>query len=318
MLNKKNIAIFLLPLIFGFVNNSLSQTGDWKIIWDRNPQTDNINHYKIYRAVGFAPNASSPVVAQIQDPTATTPDTIMFVDLDIQPGLHYFYAVQAVDEEQLRSSLSIPASAAIPKIQFTETMVLKVDTTYQLSLNSTSMVVDPDHDPSELKWMLSGSNQIPASINSSNLLTINTPDDTTISDTFQFTVTDPNEFYDTKSMTITLTHKTVSPPPPPPPPPPPGEDDMDKVVAYPVPFVANDPPPCECITFQIPISVQSGKLLIYSVMGDLVFKESDVSSEYNWGVVNSSGNDISPGLYIYYLQNGDGKQVDSGKIVIIR
>jgi hypothetical protein len=93
---------------------------------------------------------------------------------------------------------------------------------------------------------------------------------------------------------------------------------MDKVVAYPVPFVANDPPPCECITFQIPISVQSGKLLIYSVMGDLVFKESDVSSEYNWGVVNSSGNDISPGLYIYYLQNGDGKQVDSGKIVIIR
>ena len=209
-------------------------------------------------------------------------------------------------------------SAAIPEILLSESMVLKADTTYLMSLNHESFIDDPDHDPSELVWSLSGSNQINGSINpSNNILTIDTPADTTISETFQFTVTDRDGFFDRRSMTITLTAETPTPPPPPPPPPP-GDDETEKVIAYPVPFVASDPPPCECITFQIPASVESGKLLIYSVMGDLVFTESDLSFNYNWNVVNSSGNDISPGVYIYYVQDGSGKQVDSGKIVIVR
>jgi hypothetical protein len=182
-----------------------------------------------------------------------------------------------------------------------------------MSLNHESFIDDPDHDPSELVWSLSGSNQINGSINpSNNILTIDTPADTTITETFQFTVTDPDRFFDSKSMTITLTATT-----PPPPPPPPG-DDVEKVVAYPVPFVGSNPPPCDCINFQFPISSSAQTLLIYSVMGDLVFSISDLSDSYEWKVVNSNGKKISPGLYLYYVQDDKDEKVASGKIVIIK
>jgi hypothetical protein len=53
-------------------------------------------------------------------------------------------------------------------------------------------------------------------------------------------------------------------------------------------------------------------------MGDLVFSVSDLDASYNWDVVNSSGNKISPGLYLYYIQNETGEQVASGKVIIVR
>jgi hypothetical protein len=314
MSTKSKFSVILILLISSFVNNLFSQTPDWKVIWDRNPETDNVEHYILYRQIGSAPNVNSTIVGQIPEPTSPSQDSVMYVDSSIQPRVHYYYAVQAVNTDQLSSTLSNPVSAAIPKILFPESIVLKSDTTYLMSLNSGTYVDDPDHDPAQLLWGLSGSNQINGSINpSNNNLTIVTPADTTVTTTFQFTVTDPDGFYDNVSMAITLTAGT-----PPFPPPPPPDDDTEKVVAYPVPFVASDPPPCECITFRIPASVESAKLLIYTIMGDLVFTESNLSSKYNWSVVNSSGNNISPGVYIYFVQDGSGKQIESGKIVIVR
>lgn len=313
---RKNYTFILLFLTYSLVSNLLSQTSDWKVIWDRNPQIDSVDHYLLYQQIGSAPTINSTVVAQIEEPTSQSQDSVMYTDNSIQLGIHYFYAVQAVNTNQLSSPLSDPASAAIPKILFGETMVLKADTTYLMSLNHESFIDDPDHDPSELVWSLSGSNQINGSINpSNNIMTIDTPADTTITETFQFTVTDPDGFFDSKSMTITLTAET--PPPPPPPPPPPG-DDVEKVVAYPVPFVASNPPPCDCITFKFPTSSNAQTLLIFSVIGDLVFSVSDLSDNYDWQVVNSNGKKISPGLYLYYVQDDKGEQVASGKLVIIR
>lgn len=314
MLNKKTNLYVLLLLIFCFLQGVSAQTTQWRVIWDRNSTEDNVDYYNVYRKIGSAPTVNDPVLTQVPEPTAQNQDSVMYTDGTIQPGLHYFYAVQAVNTNQLSSPLSDPESAAIPKILFGETMVLKADTTYLMSLNHESFIDDQDHDPSELVWNLSGSNQISGSINSTNnILTIDTPADTTISETFQFTVTDPDGFFDSKSMTITLTAET----PPPPPPPPPG-DDVEKVVAYPIPFVGSNPPTCDCINFRFPTSSNAQTLLIFSVMGDLVFSVSDLSDNYEWKVVNSDGKKISPGLYLYYVQDDKGEQVASGKLVIIR
>jgi hypothetical protein len=244
----------------------------------------------------------------------------MFIDVDIQPRIHYFYAVQAVNTDQLSSPLSNPVSAAIPIILFSETLVFKVDTTYLISLNSDLIIDDPDHDPEELVWSLNGGGQINGSINpNNNVLTIETPADSTISETFQLTVTDPDGFFDNKSVTITLTAGT---PPPPPPPPPPDDNQIEKIFAYPVPYVGSDPPLCDCINFWIPTSLNAHTLLIYSLMGDLVFSKSDLSSSYDydypWEIVNSNGKKISPGLYIYYIKDDKGEQISSGKLVIIK
>ena len=44
----------------------------------------------------------------------------------------------------------------------------------------------------------------------------------------------------------------------------------------------------------------------------------ELAGNFNWDIVNSSGADISPGVYIYYVQDSEGKQVDSGKVVVVR
>jgi hypothetical protein len=315
MLNKKTNLCVLFLLIFCFLQGVSAQTMQWRVIWDRNSTEDNVDYYNVYRKIGSAATVNDPVLTQVPEPTAQNQDSVMFIDTNLQTATHYFYAIQAVDLQGSQSQLSLPESAAIPKILFDETMVLKADTTYLMPLNHESIIDDPDHDPSELVWSLSGSNQISGSIDSTNnILTIDTPADTTISETFQFTVTDPDEFFDSKSMTITLTAETPTPPPPPPPP----GDDVEKVVAYPIPFVGSNPPPCDCINFQFPTSSNAQTLLIFSVMGDLVFSVSDLSDNYEWKVVNSNGKKISPGLYLYYVQDDKGEQVASGKLVVIR
>jgi len=315
---KKLYKYFLLVYTFCLLSNLFSKTSDWKVIWDRNAQTDSIDHYILYRQIGSVATVNSDIIGQIQEPVSQTQDSVMYLDSDIQTGIHYFYTVQAVNMNHVSSPLSGPVGAAIPRILINQSLKLTVDSTYQIGLNNTIHINDPDHIPSLMRWNLSGSNQIEGSINpSNNILTINTPSDTTISETFQFTVTDPHGFFDRSSMTITLTKKTIVPPPPPPPPPT-VDGETDKVIAYPVPFVASDPPPCECITFQIPVAVESAKLLIFTIMGDLVFTASDLSNTYDWAVVNSDGRDISPGVYIYYVHDGENKQVLSGKVVIIR
>ena len=65
-INKKYLAL-LLVLTFCFVNNLHAQTSDWKIVWDRNPQSDDIGYYVIYREIDSAPTINSTIVAQIQD-----------------------------------------------------------------------------------------------------------------------------------------------------------------------------------------------------------------------------------------------------------
>ena len=112
--------------------------------------------------------------------------------------------------------------------------------------------------------------------------------------------------------------KQPPPLPPPPPPPPDGNSELESVVAFPVPYVGSDPPPCDCIKFQFPATLDAKSLLIYTVMGDLVFSVSDLSDSFNWDVVNSNGEKLSPGLYLYYIQDDNGSQVASGKVVIIR
>ena len=88
------------------------------------------------------------------------------------------------------------------------------------------------------------------------------------------------------------------------------------IFAYPMPYRKNEDATNQGITFVgLPVN---GKLFIYNLNGDPVFKEDINQPQYQWDVKNKAGKEISSGLYIYIINDDNNKKVDSGKIVIVR
>ena len=94
--------------------------------------------------------------------------------------------------------------------------------------------------------------------------------------------------------------------------------DMENINVFPIPYNANEPPEYGGVYFDIPSRSVSNKLLIFTVVGDLVFSISDLKQSYVWKVVNSFGKDVNSGLYLYYIKDQNDNQIASGKLVIIR
>jgi hypothetical protein len=96
------------------------------------------------------------------------------------------------------------------------------------------------------------------------------------------------------------------------------EKEIEEIVAYPVPYNANEPNQYGGIYFEFLPSEDYYTLMIYSLLGDLVYSVSDLSNSYIWQVVNSAGKSVNAGLYIYYIKDSNDKRLASGKLVIIR
>lgn len=114
--------------------------------------------------------------------------------------------------------------------------------------------------------------------------------------TIVLTVTDDQNINDseTKTSYINVTSENVQ------------EEDIK---AYPIPLRLSDG---VGLTFvNIP---DKAKLLIYNLLGELVFKEENPSETYLWNIVNDAGKSIKPGVYLYYIKAGS--KTSSGKIVI--
>ncbi len=490
MLNKKTNLCVLLLLIFCFLQGVSAQTTQWRVIWDRNSTEDNVDYYNVYRKIGSAATVNDPVLTQVPEPTAQNQDSVMFIDTHLQTATHYFYAIQAVDLQGSQSLLSLPASAAIPKILINDNMTFPVSTSIPLDLNQPQYVLDPDNSYSDLEWSVSGGQQITITINSSNIATVTTPQDSTGPETFVFTVVDPDSFFDTKTVSIFLSTAVNNPPlihsdpitsaiv---------GElyeynviaddpdsdpltfsltqapdflslsvvnnsmakisgtpnindvedhlitvlvedgnngsdtqgytltvkessnggsfhsavevtneqssvvkiswikientidyieyglnqnygnsslmdneystthekiltalipasryhfriisedqagsiyqstdftfttkEDDNEVRAFPIPYNVNNPTSDGGIYFDLPSSADSYSLLIYNMLGDLVFNISELTSSYVWKILNSAGKEVNAGLYLYYVKDNTGSQVASGKLVIVR
>ncbi|MFC2088224.1 hypothetical protein ACFLSX_01355 [Calditrichota bacterium] len=186
------IKFIIIFTIFG--NLLFAQTNQWKLIWDQNPEND-ISHYLVFKDI--SPSSSTQIGS------ISYPDTI-YTDSNIQRGIQYYYRVKAVNDSALQSQFSQEVSAAIPIINLSN-LSLPADSTIFLDLDDAQFVNDPDNSFSELSWSVSGGNSISISINqTTHVATITTPADTNIQESFSFSVADPDSFYDTKSILISL------------------------------------------------------------------------------------------------------------------
>ena len=208
--NHYKFFIFLIFIIL-FGSNGYSQTSRWRVIWKRNPVSEKILYYVVFRKINTAPSISDSLGWKAEATGATQNNLLYYVDTNLTPGLHYYYRVQAVDSFKNRSSLSLALDAAIPKIVMIDSLSFPVDSIFSINLNQSPYVQDADNSLSDLSWSVTGGTLIQISINSSNIATITTPSDSTIKETFTFTVADPDSFFDTKSVVLTLRTKPVQP-----------------------------------------------------------------------------------------------------------
>jgi hypothetical protein len=194
-----------------------AQTKQWNVVWDKNPAADSVSYYIVYRNLGSSPTLNDSV-AMSQEPSNTSTQIVSYTDNGLQTGQQYFYRVQAVDYKDRRSLLSDAINESIPRILISNTLTLKISTTNQFDLDESQYVSYPGYANSTLEWTVNGGSKISAQINSStNVLTIQTPADSTISETLSLIAENPNGFGDQKSVRINLTGSTAPPPPPPPP-----------------------------------------------------------------------------------------------------
>jgi len=54
------------------------------------------------------------------------------------------------------------------------------------------------------------------------------------------------------------------------------------------------------------------------LLGEPVFKTTNVNPVYRWNVKNNAGRDVQSGLYLYVIRDGKNKKVKSGKLIIVR
>jgi hypothetical protein len=201
MLNKKGQFFFLFSFLL--INLLSAQTAHWRLIWTKNAETDTVDYYVVYRNENSAPS-SGDSIAMVQHPSNAAQDSVVYVDNQINRGIHYYYNVIAVDYKARRSSFSESVHAAIPQIRFS-TLTLQADASVPIDLNNDQYVRDPDNNFSELSWSVIGGTQISAQINNdTKVVTFTTPSDTNIQEDFEFTVTDPDGFVDVRSVTVSL------------------------------------------------------------------------------------------------------------------
>lgn len=85
---------------------------------------------------------------------------------------------------------------------------------------------------------------------------------------------------------------------------------------FPIPFVANQNFRSGFISFtNLP---SNGKIIIYDLLGEPVFKTTNVYPVYRWNVKNNAGRDVQSGLYLYVIRDDKNKKVKSGKLIIVR
>jgi hypothetical protein len=205
MLNKIYFILFLVFCIS--INDLYSQTNQWRLIWTKNAADDSVEYYVVYRNEDAVPSSSDSVGWQAHPPAVNT-DSVVYLDMDVTPGIHYYYRVEAVDYLKRRSGLSESAHAAVPEIMF-GTLTLPVDTSQSLdtviiNLNNSNYVNDPDDD-FNVFWEISGGSEISAQINAQNRVTFIAPTILTLQEEFEFSVIDPDGFYDVRPVQINLT-----------------------------------------------------------------------------------------------------------------
>jgi len=279
---------FLATIILLFSNLLFAQTSQWTVAWNKNMEAD-LSHYVIYRSTSSGASTEIGTVYQ--------PDTT-YIDSDLQKGIPYYYRLKAVDFSGNYSGFSDEVSAAIPKLNLSslgdqvigpgETLILE---------NLDTYVTDPDDNTFE--WSATAPSLTITFNNANNTATVMAHSDFNTTVAAEFTVIDPDGFFDVATLNFKADSSIIIP------------GNGKPVFAWPVPLNLADDPNAT-INFQnVP---DNATILIYNMMGELVYELKD--APYEWDIKNGSGKAIYPGIYLYYIKSGSKKR--TGKLVIIK
>jgi len=190
--------IFLL-LLFA-VSQLFAQTKQWRLIWDKNKESD-MDHYIIFRS---EQSPAKDVLTNITHTPIQGDDTLMiYTDKSLNRGIRYFYRLKAVDSSGLESDFSDEVSAAIPLIQnsFPHELWLISDTTY--SFNYHNYIQVPGYSDNQITATDSGKVSLQITINDqTGMIHISTPTPFLHDEHIQFTVMNSDSFYDVVQMTV--------------------------------------------------------------------------------------------------------------------
>jgi hypothetical protein len=180
------------------IQEGVDSTSAWRLIWYQNDEEDSVLYYDIYRNTTDNFIGVDPIGRRN---STDNPDTV-YVDEGVDPGIHYYYRLKAVNQYG-SSPFSDPADAAIPQITLPNTLQAKIDTITNLVLDN--YVNDPDTPEESQTWSVSGGDQITVSIiSASRIARVTTSNELDLTESFIFTVTDPDSFYYSKEVVINV------------------------------------------------------------------------------------------------------------------
>jgi hypothetical protein len=128
-----------------------SQPNQWKLIWDKNPDSNLINHYIVYRGIGIEPTESDTFCIA-PHPYNVEQDTVMIIDSLLVKNTEYFYNIVAVDIFGRRSDFSNVVSAVNhPPDAKNDYIYSDEDVTVKFSVHTNDIAYDCELVPSSVK-----------------------------------------------------------------------------------------------------------------------------------------------------------------------
>ena len=188
---------FLILMILLFTTTAFTQTTQWRVIWNANPEADNVLTYEVYR--GTSPNPTTQIGI------VNSPDT-SYVDNTVNKGTEYFYNIIARNANGPGPS-SDDASAAIPLITPSPLppQVIESDS-LSITVDLNGWVYDPDNPDNEIEWLVTNNPAITVVvIDANNHATIGFLPGIHGLDTLTFSAYDDVDegFYDVATMEVT-------------------------------------------------------------------------------------------------------------------
>jgi hypothetical protein len=89
-----------------------------------------------------------------------------------------------------------------------------------------------------------------------------------------------------------------------------------EVNVFPIPYRASDEENLGGVHFtNMP---EGAELIIFSLLGEPVFKKNNLGSIYRWSAVNNAGRGVASGIYLYVVKDAQHKKVSGGKLIVVR
>ena len=275
------------------INVVYSQTKQWKIIWDKNPETD-IKEYIVYK--------DYKAVAKIKSPIT------LYIDTDIKPGILYSYRIRAVNDKNIPSNYSDPATATIPEF-INLPSVLGVSEDKPKALLLKNYINDPDDNTHEITRINSLSNsKVILELKDGNLIfRVNENWTENDIDTVEIKVIDSKEFYNIAKIIIRDESKIDN------------ESKLSSenkniynISVFPKDLILSQD---NKITFSnIP---KKSSISIYDSFGHLVFSEKNISKKFAWDAENNSGDQVLFGMYNFFIYDKNNNIISEGYFRVI-